>query len=211
MVSSARDGLTVVAATWLEARACRRALPGWRVAEVGVGGSRFVASRVAVAGSAVVVGLCGALAELSPGTVSIPWEVATPDGRSFTCRPELVGRLIVAARRLGLEVAEGRQLTAPALVTGPERALWAARGFATVDMEAALVLARRPGAVVRVVLDTPRSELSADWGSGARAALRPSLWPELLRLGLRAPRLAARAAAVVASADLDAVAPYPAD
>jgi hypothetical protein len=198
-----RARLTVVAATWLEARACRRALPGWRVVRVGVGCRKGLPERE---GPALVVGLCGALATIEPGTVAIPKEVATPDGRSYTCRPELVERLAAAARRLGLQVAEGRQLSAPAMVTGAERQVWVERGFATVDMEAALVLEQGPGAVVRVVLDTPRDEISAGWERPLATALRPRSWPELIRLARRAPALAARAAGVAAALDLESVA-----
>jgi hypothetical protein len=197
VVPIAGDGLTVVAATWLEARACRRALPGRRVEAVGVGCRRGLP---ALDGPALVVGLCGALGPIAPGTVAIPREVAGQDGWSYVCQPELVERLVSAARRLGLAVDDGRQLTARRMITGPDRAEWAARGFATVDMEAALVLARTPGAVVKVVLDAPGADLSPEWEHPGRAALRVSRWAELAHLMLRAPAFAADAARVVATA-----------
>lgn len=187
--------MIVAAPTRLEARAARRALPGVAVVRLGVGGSGVPLS----AGPVVVVGLCGALVPLAPGTVVVPDEVATPDGPVLRCDEGLVEALRAAAERLGFDAVGGRQLTAPRIVTGGERGRWAAAGFETVDMEAALVLARcGAGAVVRVVLDTPEREISADWS--VPGVLWPGRWAELVRLARIAPAYARRAAEVAAAA-----------
>lgn len=185
--------MVVVAATRLEAGAARRALRGTgvEVVKVGVGGAPL--RMAAGAGPVVVVGLCGALVPLLPGTVVVPEEVGEPDGPVVPCDPGLVGGLreVVAAR--GWPLAGGRQLTAPAILRGADRRRWAARGFQSVDMEAAAALRPGPGAVVRVVLDAPGHELPA-----LSELLDPRHWPAAARVALRAPRYARRAALVVA-------------
>ena len=187
----------IVAATRLEARTARRALAGWHVVRIGISCSGGMPEG---AGPAVVVGLCGALVALAPGTVSIPDEVALPGEPPRACDAALTALLVDGARRLGLEPVRGSMLTAPTVVTGPERAVWAARGFETADMEAGLVLARRPGAVVRVVLDTPVHDLSPGWEHPLPALLRPDRWGELAWLARMAPAGARRATAVVRAA-----------
>ena len=185
--------MVVVAATWLEASAARRVLRGTgiEVVRVGVGGApvRMAEGK----GPVVVVGLCGALVPLRPGTVVVPDEVGEPDGALLQCDGELVVRLRSAASARGWPLARGRQLTAPRILRGPERAHWAHQGFETVDMEAGVTLKQSRGAVVRVVLDTPGDELPA-----ARDLLRPGHWPAAARVALRAPGYAHRSALLVA-------------
>jgi hypothetical protein len=55
-------------------------------------------------------------------------------------------------------------------------------------------------AAVRVVLDTPRQEISPAWERPARAALDPRHWSEGWWLLRTAPRYARRAARVVEAA-----------
>jgi hypothetical protein len=90
-------------------------------------------------------------------------------------------------------------LTRDALVTGSERASWAQRGYAAVDMETGLIHSRRLAAV-RVVLDTPEREISRAWLEPLRALTHPALWGEGLWLAREAPRCARIAAAVFAAA-----------
>ncbi len=192
--------MVVVAATRLEAGAARRALRGTgvEVVRVGVGGApQWVAGG---SGPVVVVGLCGTLAPLRPGTVVVPDEVGEPGGEVVACDPHLVARLRRVVTALGWPLAEGRQLTSPVILRGADRARWAARGFQTVDMEAAATLRLGPGASVRVVLDTPGDELPAP-----PDLLDPRRWPAAARVALRAPGYARRAAQVVAAVATGAV------
>jgi len=103
------------------------------------------------------------------------------------------------ARSLGIEPLFDPLLTAGTIVNGTERAQWAARGYAAVDMETGLISAPRVAAV-RVVLDTPEHELSAEWRTPLRAMLDPRNWPQAVWLAREAPRAAALAARVVARA-----------
>lgn len=181
--------MVVVAATWLEADAARRALHGTgvEVVRVGVGGAPlWVADGQ---GPVVVVGLCGALVPLPPGMVAVPDEVGEPDGSLMRCDVKLVAGLRAAVAARGWPLARGRQLTAPTILRGAGRARWAAQGFETVDMEAAAALRHSPGAVVRVVIDAPDAELP-----GARDLLDPRHWPAAARVAFRAPGYARRAA-----------------
>ncbi|MGH7921356.1 MAG: hypothetical protein ACREQM_15640 [Candidatus Dormibacteraceae bacterium] len=192
---SGRRLMIVVAATRLEARAARRALrgSGVEVVRVGVGGGWVPA--LAGGSPIVVTGLCGALLPMAPGTVVVPDEVSEPGGPVLRCDRALVGRLRAAAVARGWAVAGGRQLTAPAIVRGADRARWAAAGFETVDMEAARVLSRGgEGAVVRVVLDTPGHELPPPAG-----LIDPRRWRSGARIARSAPGFARRASEVVAA------------
>jgi len=192
--------VVVVAATRVEARAARRALPGLAVVRTGIALQRL---RGGVPATVLLsCGLCGALSrDLPPGTVVVPRRVGLPDGRSFDCDPELTDALTAGARRLGLQVDCRPMLTAATLVTGSERPRLAAEGWATADMETAhLACAGTAVAAVRVVLDTPDRELSSAWSRPATALLRPWLWPQGLRLGADAKRWSQRAAAVAAAA-----------
>jgi hypothetical protein len=92
-------------------------------------------------------------------------------------------------------------LSADGVVTGAHRARWAARGFVAADMETALLagmVARV--AAVRVLIDTPRREISSAWERPGRAALDPRNWLQGAWLARVAPRLSTRAARVVAAA-----------
>ena len=187
----------IVTATSLEARAARRALPGDEVYEAGIA----LAKGPDGWGDVVVsCGLAGALREdLPSGTVLVPLEVERPDGTRLRCDAEMVRAYVAAARSLGLEPVCDPLLTASTVLRGDDRARWARRGFAGVDMETGLLRAPRVAAV-RVVLDTPQRELKADWLHPARAMLDPRNWPEAAWLAREAPRCARRAAEVVAAA-----------
>lgn len=188
----------MVAATRLEAWAARRRLPRDRVFRVGVALSGAAPPK----GALLVCGLAGALdPALGPGTVAVPEEVGLPSGWSAPCDPGLRQALLAAAADLGLEPVGGRLLTAPRVVTGPERARWHALGFDLVDMETGLLLRDRAAvATVRVVLDAPGFEISACWGQPKGALLDPRAWPQLGRLARRAPVGALLAAQVAAGA-----------
>ena len=188
---------TIVTAVPLETRAVRRALPGARVVEVGVGLSRL---RSPLVGPIVTCGLAGALrADLDTGAVVVPDRVRGPDGTERPCDAELVARLAAGARRLGLEPVAGTLLTSATLVVGAERRRWAERGCVAADMETGLLAADRLAAV-RVVLDTPERELSGAWQRPWRALLHPGAWRELPWLARESPRCARLAAAVLAAA-----------
>ncbi|HZU13588.1 MAG TPA: hypothetical protein VFB58_12180 [Chloroflexota bacterium] len=183
----------ILAPTWFE-YCLLRGVPG--VTHAGIGLRRWDGE-----GSDVVVtGLAGALVPMSPGTIVVPDEVATVGGKSLRCDSELRDRFVQAVEALGYPVRTGPLLTAGAMVTGPERVLWAGRGFVAADMETGLLAGRpiRVGAV-RVVLDAPAREISADWVTW-RAALRPARWGEAVMLGVRAPRYMRRLARVLESA-----------
>ena len=197
MVTS-ESGVTFVAATALEANALRRHANGMSVIECGIALSRL---NLENAGGAIIsCGLAGGLREdLPTGTIVVPNEVQAPDGTLIRCDDELVERLQSAVRRLGHEPMVAPLLTSPSLVTGSQRSVWAAKGFAAVDMETGLLRANRLAAV-RVILDTPKREISPDWLQPARALLRPSNWPQLMMLAREAPRCADLAARVAAAA-----------
>jgi hypothetical protein len=196
-VKDDRQTIAVVTATAIEAKAARRELSGLRVHQTGVG----LATMCDGFGDVVVsCGLAGGLrADVRSGTVLVPREVLRPDGRTLVCDPDLVDALAAAARSLGFEPLLDPVVTSATLVRGSERATWARRGYVGVDMETGLIEARRVAAV-RVVLDTPEKELSADWLRPATAMLRPRNWPQAVWLAREAPRYASRAAAVVAAA-----------
>lgn len=187
----------------VEARALRRRagrLPGVEVVEAGIALSRRPHLRPGLA--VLVCGLGGALtADLPPGTVFVADRIALPEGPARAADPAWVGRLQAAAVELGLQPVTGGLLTATTLVTGAERALWAARGYLAVDMETGHVMASASRvAGVRVVLDTPAHELSPRWEHPGRAALDPRLWGELAWILRRAPAYSDRAARVLAGA-----------
>jgi hypothetical protein len=195
-----RRYVAVVTATALEAKAARRALPRIPVYEGGVAMAKMRGD--GFGGSAMVIscGLAGGLHDRHPsGTVLVPRQVRRPDGTLLTCDPELVAALTSAARGLGYEPVHDTLLTFPTIVRGGERTVWSRAGYAGVDMETGLIDAPRIAAV-RVILDTPRRELSADWLHPGRALLNPRNWPEAIWLAREAPRYARRAAEVVAAA-----------
>jgi hypothetical protein len=190
-----RDIVTIVAATSTEARAARRyAPPGVSVVESGIA----LAKRAQFDGLAISCGLAGGLRSgLSTGTVLIPRHVRRPDGSELQCDDAAVDALTYAAARMGCEVVQDPLLTSETLVHGAERQVWAAQGFAGVDMETGLILSQRV-ACVRVVLDTPEREISPAWLQPGRAMLQPRAWldlPFLIREGPRCSTIAARIAA----------------
>ena len=103
------------------------------------------------------------------------------------------------ARELGIAPLFDPLVTSNTIVRGAARAQWAARGYAAVDMETGLIQAPRIAAV-RVILDTPACELSADWRNPIVAMLKPWNWLQALWLAREAPRAAALAARVAAGA-----------
>ena len=193
--------VTVVVAMGVEARPFRRLTPQLRLVRAGIGlatlDQRMLNTQVVLS-----VGLSGGLPEdVASGTVVIPSQVAREDGVLVACDAAWSAALVAASRRLGYPTSTAPLLSADALVTHAGRGLWAARGFAAVDMETAMLagmLARV--AAVRVVLDTPSQEISPAWVSPARAALDPRNWSEGWWLLRTAPRFARRAALVVQAA-----------
>ena len=188
--------VTLIAATSLECKALRRELPEARIVQVGIA----LANLKAPLGYTVVsCGLAGGLrTDLPTGTLLIPRQVRAPNGSVIRCDDELVEALTQGARSLGIEPVFDPLLTADSIVNGAAREAWATKGYAGVDMETGRIAAPRVAAV-RVVLDTPHHELSAEWRTPLRAMLRPSNWPQALWLAREAPR-AARLAALVLGA-----------
>jgi 4-hydroxy-3-methylbut-2-enyl diphosphate reductase len=178
-------------------KAARRELAGIRVCETGIALRHFDGSGISLA---ISCGLAGGLRDDVPsGAVLIPVTVGLADGTMLACDPELVAALTAAARTLGFEPIADAMLTADSIVRGEERARWAARGFAGVDMETGR-LRSSAVAAVRVVLDTPRQELSADWERPPAAMMRPWNWPQAVWLARFAPPYARRAAQIVRQA-----------
>ncbi len=191
------ENCTVVAPTRLEWRAVRRRCPRARAVESGVALSRLKSRQIG--GCSISFGLAGGLRRDVPtGILLIPDSVRAPNGSTIACDAEMVRVLRDGARRLGLDWIDDPILTSATLVTGSDRGRWAERGFGGVDMESGLLNA--PLAVLRVVLDTPERELSADWLNPGRAMLRPRNWPQMMWLARAAPRCVDRAARVLAAA-----------
>ncbi|MGH7707113.1 MAG: hypothetical protein ACREM6_04185 [Vulcanimicrobiaceae bacterium] len=191
--------LTVIAATGLEARAARAALPGLHVVRAGVALTRIRDGRCGAFETVVSCGLAGGLRDdLPTGTVLIPTEVTRPTGERLICDPELCAALCAAARELGFEPVVAPLITSAGLVRGAARRSLAQR-YAGVDMETGMIQARRIAAV-RVVLDTPQHELSGAWLRPWTAFAYPQAWRELPWLAREAPRCARIAAQVVAAA-----------
>lgn len=198
IVATAPEALTIVAATPFEARAVRKAI-GNRAAIV-TAGVALKHLRRPLNGAVISCGLAGGLRRGVPtGTVLVPRSIRRPDGSVFACDPDLFGMLWLGAKRLGLEPLDAPLLTHTAIVRGDHRAQWAHQGYAGADMESGLLVAPRI-ACVRVVLDTPQSELSAAWEDPPRAMLSWRAWLDLPFFLREAARCAALAANVVASA-----------
>lgn len=199
MATPADELPLVLAATGLEARAVRRALPGVPVVLTGMSLSRVRIQEWA--GRAVVAcGLAGAVRRGIPtGAVLVPRRVIGPGERELACDEALVAALAAAARRLGHEPVLDPMATATGLVVGAERTAWAARGCAGADMETGLLEAARV-ATVRVVLDTPERELHDAWRRPVTALWRPGAWPQLPWLAIEGARCARLAAEVLAAA-----------
>ncbi|HEV2262211.1 MAG TPA: hypothetical protein VGR69_08005 [Candidatus Rubrimentiphilum sp.] len=192
------EPLTIVAATPFEARAVKKAV-GNR-AEIITAGVALKHLRRRFDGAVISCGLAGGLrAEVPTGTVLVPRSIRRPDGSVFACDPDLFGMLWLGAKRLGVEPIDAPLLTHTEIVRGDNRAEWARQGYAGADMESGLLIAPRI-ACVRVVLDTPESELSAAWEDPSRALLSWRAWLDLPFFLREAPRCAALAANVVASA-----------
>lgn len=191
------DAVHVLAPTLLEYLAARQARRGVRVTWTGV---RLARWNGAPAGTIVVVcGLAGALApDVRAGDVLIPKQVGLPDGRMMPCDPALVHALAAGARALGYRPDTRPLLTASSMIVGAERDHWFQRGFAAAEMETGLLAGRHLRvAAVRVALDSPQREVSAQWLRSTRAMLQPGLWREMLWLGRVAPPYALRAARIV--------------
>ena len=158
-----------VCAMGMEAWGVRRRAHGVRVVKVGIGGAP--PGRAAQHSIVISTGLCGGLTpDQVPGMVVIATTVADERGATFACDPQVVAALQRATQSLGFPVVTGPVISTQAMVTGADRATWAARGHVAVDMESALAAptARRFG-VLRVILDTPHRELSPAWANpGAR-------------------------------------------
>ncbi len=189
--------MVFIAATALEYRALRRAMPAARIVKTGVGLSRL---REMLGECVVSCGLAGGLrGDLPTGTVLIPRQVRRPDGATLFCDEELVERFAQAARSLRIEPVHDALVTAPSIVSGMERAQWVECGYAGVDMETGRVRASRVAAV-RVILDTPLHELSPAWSNPMRALMNPRNWPQAAWLSREAPKAAERCARIVAAA-----------
>jgi hypothetical protein len=193
----ATDDITVIAPTSVEAKAARKYCGSLRVVRSGIA---LADLKEMPPVAAISFGVAGGLRpDLETGTVLVPAEVRTADGRSLFCDPELVALLRAGAAQLGYTPVSDPILTSSKVVTGAERAAWAARGFSGVDMESAFLRSPRV-AVARVILDTPLHELSPQWVNPARALLNPANWPQALWLVREAPRCAELAARVIAAA-----------
>lgn len=188
--------MTVVTATSIEAQAARKRLrKSVRVIEAGIG-----LTRARDFGEiAISCGLAGGLrADLPTGTVVIPDAVRRPDGTLLRCDAQLCETLIEAAHRLGYTPLVAPLLTSETLVHGSERAIWG-QIYAAVDMETGLIRAARI-ACVRVILDTPKREISPAWLRPASVIAHPEAWADLPFLAREAPRCARIAAEIVAEA-----------
>lgn len=190
-----RPIITIVTATGLEARAAWKAVGARvRVVQAGIGLSK----QRSFEGDAISCGVAGGLrAGIRTGTVLIPKSVLRPDGTALECDPELRESLLRAAHALNYDPEEAPLLTSATLVHGKDRAAFAARGYAGVDMETGLISADRI-ACVRVVLDTPEREISPAWQNPASVIFHPFAWGNLPFLAREGPRCASIAASIVA-------------
>lgn len=196
----AEGRVVAVCAMGVEAWGVRRRAPSIRVLRVGIGGT-------APAGDATIVisvGVCGGLLpDQVPGTVVVASSVSDEAGNAHTCDPDVIARLERAARSLGAPVVTGPVVSTSAMVTGAARTLWADRGHVAVDMESAAAAATAPRfGMVRVILNSPRRELSPAWVAPGRAILHPSNWIDAVWLAIHMPAYALRAGAILQAARL---------
>lgn len=135
--------MRVVAPLLLEARAAGGTRIGMR------------ARRPLPDGPLALAGVAGAVVpELAPGDVLVADRVMLLDGGDVLLPG--AAALAHALRIAGLTVHVGPVGGAAELVTGPARAVWAARGALAVDLESGpLARTGRLAAVVRAVVDTP--------------------------------------------------------
>ncbi len=201
----ARERVLAVCAMGVEAWGVRRRARGVRVVRVGIGGTTDPR------GASIVIsaGLCGGLLpDQAPGTVVIATSVSDEAGTAHPCDPEVATRLERAARSLGFPVATGSLVSTSAMVTGANRGVWAGRGHVAVDMESAAAASTAPRfGTVRVILDTPRQELSPAWVNPAHAVRNPANWREAIWLTVNTPRYSLRVGRVLQAAflrDIDA-------
>jgi nucleoside phosphorylase len=144
---------------------------------------------------------CGVAAGLKPGVPT--GAIVIPDRvlGAGDCDPELTDLLRRSAKELGLVALTGSLAVADRIVAGPRRAELGARGAVAADMESgALFGSATRVAAVRVVLDTPEREISADWLRPLPALARPAAWPEAWWLARATYRCSSLAGAVVAHA-----------
>lgn len=190
--------IEILAPTLLEYWAVQRTLPHTRVHWAGVRLARW--KSIHHDSNVIVCGLAGALtSELAPGTVLIPHRVGLANGKEMYCDPTLVQALTTAARLLHVPLDTGPLLTASSMVVGNDRSYWAQQGFRAVDMETGFLLEQQNlrMAVVRVVLDNPKYDLSSHWLRPVEVLLQPQIWPQMFWLTRVAPRYALRAAQIL--------------
>ncbi len=179
-----------VCAMGVEAWGVRRRARDVRVLQVGIGG----AAQPGAAPVVISAGLCGGLLpDQNQARWSSPPRWWTSQGTTHVCDPAVVASLVRAAGYLRLPMTEGSIITTTHVVTGPTRGMWAARGHVAVDMESAALAAVAPRfGALRVILDTPRHELSPAWENPARAVRDPLNWKR--RPGSASTPLATRSA-----------------
>jgi 4-hydroxy-3-methylbut-2-en-1-yl diphosphate reductase len=184
---SEAGSLVVFAALAVEAIALRAGSRALRIERTGMGPRRARAAAErhdpASARAVAVAGVCGALdPALAPGSVFVPDELRTDDGRAF--RADAAG-LGLALRAHGIASHSGVLLGTDHILRAEERPALLASGARAVDMESpwlAAAAAGRPFAVLRVVSDGPGAEL---WSPGI---LRNG-WIALTTLRRAAPAL----------------------
>jgi 4-hydroxy-3-methylbut-2-en-1-yl diphosphate reductase len=142
-----------------EHAALRGAVGGMRTERTGRGSRSAVwAWNRATGGPTLVAGVAGALDDrLRPGDLVVATEVR--GGAQAVACPS-APLLAAAIRRRGLTAHLGPVVTTSHVVTGRERARWAATGALAVDTESAVLVGTgAPAAVVRAVVDTPSDPL----------------------------------------------------
>jgi 4-hydroxy-3-methylbut-2-enyl diphosphate reductase len=152
----------VCAALRIEARAARSALPDVQVARIGMRARSGRSLLAAGTGPVALIGFGGGLeAGVTVGDVVVATEIRTTAGQIFSCTGAEL--LAAALSDAGLRVRLAPIASSDSIVHGSARAeLAAATGAAAVEMESAIVgrlIATRPYAVVRVIVDTVGSRI----------------------------------------------------